>query len=70
MRGGKRSVTDRPSDDVILATQQLGAKSYQAGVSRRDNPYHLATDEALCMAWIRGYNMARTWRAREIALAG
>lgn len=62
-------MTDQLSEAVILAAQQLGAKSYQAGVSRRDNPYHLATDPALCTAWIRGYAMARTWRAREIALA-
>lgn len=57
------------SDDVILAAQQLGAKSYQAEVSGRDNPYRMKTDPDLCLAWIRGFNMARTWRAREIALA-
>jgi len=62
-------VTDQLSDSVILAAQQLGAKSYQAGVSGRDNPYRMGTDPDLCTAWIRGFNMARTWRAREIELA-
>ena len=62
-------MTDQLSDRVILAAQQLGAKSYQAGVSGRDNPYKMSTDEALCTAWIRGFNMARTWRRREIELA-
>ena len=55
-----------PSSDQILATQALGRDAYQVGRSGRDNPYRISTDEALCMAWIRGFNMARTERAREI----
>lgn len=62
-------MTDQLSDEVILATQTLGQKSYQAGISGRDNPYRMSIDEALCLAWIRGFNMARTWRAREIELS-
>jgi ribosome modulation factor len=61
-------VTD-PNSDIILATQMLGAKSYQAGVSGRDNPYQMSANEDLCIAWIRGFNMARTERAREIERA-
>lgn len=58
-----------PNSETILAAQTLGQKSYQAGVSGKDNPYRMSTDESLCIAWIRGFNMARTWRAREIELA-
>lgn len=55
-----------PSSEQIAAAQALGVKAYEAGVSRRLNPYRMSTDEALCTAWIRGFNMARTDRAREI----
>lgn len=58
-----------PNSETILAAQTLGQQSYQAGVSGRDNPYRMPTDEALCTAWIRGFNMARTERAREIERA-
>jgi hypothetical protein len=44
----------------------MGRRAYQLGVSGRDNPYRMSTGEALCIAWIRGFNMARTERAREI----
>jgi hypothetical protein len=55
-----------PNSETILATQDLGQRAYQLGASCRDNPYRISTDEALCIAWIRGFNMARTERAREI----
>ncbi|MDQ0854788.1 hypothetical protein QFZ79_002899 [Arthrobacter sp. V4I6] len=55
-----------PRSEQILATQALGRDAYQIGRSGRDNPYRMREDEALCTAWIRGFNMARTERAREI----
>lgn len=55
-----------PSSKQIIATQDQGVMAYQSGASGRDNPYRMATDELQCIAWIRGYNMARTERAREI----
>jgi len=58
-----------PNSKTILATQDLGQQAYQAGASGRDNPYRMSTDKALCIAWIRGFNMARTERAREIERA-
>ena len=58
-----------PSSDQILTTQSLGRDAYQVGRSGRDNPYRMAADPDLCKAWIAGYNMARTERAREIARA-
>ena len=58
-----------PNSDRILATQAEGADAYRAGKSGRDNPYRMSTAEARCIAWIRGYNMARTERAREIERA-
>ncbi len=58
-----------PSSDQILATQALGRDAYQVGRSQRDNPYRMRPDPDLCTAWIRGFNMARTERAREIERA-
>ena len=57
-----------PNSYAILALQELGAASYRAGASGMDNPYRMNTDPELCTAWIRGFNMARTDRAREIEL--
>jgi hypothetical protein len=54
-----------PNSD-ILAAQQAGIDAYQSGTSGRENPYRMSTDGPLCIAWIRGYNAARTERAREI----
>lgn len=54
------------SDSAILTAQQAGIDAYQRGTSGRDNPYRMSTNEPLCMAWIRGFNAARTERAREI----
>lgn len=54
-------MTDQPSK--ITETEKLGYRAYQEGVSRRGNPYKISEDEDLCMAWIRGYNIARTERA-------
>ncbi len=68
MKEGRRSVTV-PSSDQILTTQSLGRDAYQVGRSGRDNPYRMSTDEVLCTAWIAGFNMARTERAREIERA-
>jgi hypothetical protein len=61
-------VTD-PSSKQIIDTQDAGAQAYVSGASGRDNPYRMASDELLCVAWIRGFNMARTERAREIESA-
>lgn len=58
-----------PSSEQILATQAAGRDAYQTGASGRTNPYRISTDEALCKAWIAGFNMARTERAREIERA-
>jgi hypothetical protein len=58
-----------PHSKQIIATQELGATAYRSGASGRDNPYRMHTDELLCVAWIRGFNMARTDRAREIEVA-
>ena len=55
-----------PHSRQIIATQVAGAQAYQSGASGRDNPYLMRKDELLCLAWIRGFNMARTERAREI----
>jgi hypothetical protein len=55
-----------PSSDEILQVQQEGIDAYQRGTSPTKNPYRMSTDEPLCMAWIRGFNAARTERAREI----
>lgn len=55
-----------PSSDEILQTQQRGYDAYLRGTSGTANPYRMAANEALCMAWIRGFNWARTERAREI----
>ena len=64
MREARRSVTVPSSE--ILAAQRSGMDAYQSGRSGRDNPYRMRANEALCMAWIRGFNAARTERAREI----
>jgi len=61
-------VTD-PNSKQIIATQDLGVEAYRSGASGRDNPYRMSADELLCTAWIRGFNMARTERAREIVRA-
>jgi hypothetical protein len=61
-------VTD-PHSKQIIATQELGATAYRSGASGRDSPYRMRTDELLCIAWIRGFNAARTERAREIEAA-
>lgn len=52
-----------PTSDMIIEAQELGHKAYREGVSGRGNPYRMSTDETLCTAWIRGFNMARTDRA-------
>lgn len=52
-----------PTSEMISEALDLGHKSYQDGASRRENPYGMSSDEYLCLAWIRGYNMARTERA-------
>jgi hypothetical protein len=61
-------VTD-PHSNEIIGAQTLGQQAYSAGMSGRDNPYRMSTDELLCIAWIRGFNAARTERAREIEAA-
>jgi hypothetical protein len=48
---------------MISEAMDLGHKAYQDGASRRANPYGMSSDEYLCLAWIRGYNMARTEKA-------
>lgn len=58
-----------PSSKQIIDTQDAGAQAYVSGASGRDNPYRMSTDELLCVAWIRGFNMARTERARDIERA-
>ena len=58
-----------PRSSEILATQELGRDAYQVGRSGRDNPWRMKEDPDLCTAWIAGFNMARTERAREIARA-
>ena len=55
-----------PSSDEILQTQQRGYDAYLRGTSPTKNPYRMAANAQLCMAWIRGFNWARTERAREI----
>ena len=55
-----------PSSEQVLKVQHEGADAYRAGTSPRQNPYRMATNEPLCTAWIRGFNWARTERAREI----
>lgn len=55
-----------PRSSEILATQELGRDAYQVGRSGRDNPWRMSEDPVLCKAWIAGFNMARTERAREI----
>jgi hypothetical protein len=52
-----------PTSEMISEAMDLGHKAYQDGVSRTGNPYGIASDEYLCLAWIRGYNMARTEKA-------
>lgn len=58
-----------PHSNQIIGAQTLGQQAYMAGVSGRDNPYRMADAELLCVAWIRGFNAARTDRAREIEAA-
>lgn len=55
-----------PSSEQISKVLDEGFDAYRAGISRRGNPYRMATDELLCIAWIRGYNWARTERALEM----
>lgn len=52
-----------PTSEMISAALDLGHKAYQDGASRTANPYGMSSDEYLCLAWIRGYNMARTEKA-------
>jgi hypothetical protein len=51
---------------MISAALDLGHQAYKAGVSRMENPYGISSDEYLCLAWIRGYNMARTEKAMNV----
>ncbi|UDL16765.1 hypothetical protein SEA_ATUIN_72 [Arthrobacter phage Atuin] len=48
---------------MISEAMDLGHKAYRDGASRMENPYGMSSDEYLCLAWIRGYNMARTEKA-------
>lgn len=65
MSEGRLSVTV-PNSDQILTVQGYGADAYRAGKTARLNPYSWGTEREFCQAWIRGFNMARTERARAI----
>lgn len=55
-----------PTSEMISEALELGRKAYQDGASRRANPYGMSSDEYLCLAWIRGYNMARTDKSIKV----
>lgn len=45
--------------------ERQGYEAFQAGQGRDANPYPFSTSKDQCIAWARGYAMARTDLARK-----